>query len=495
MRFDPKFVLLAFLYICVVLYLALQYSNGMSTTKLEALADEVQRVKNKCNSQSTLELQRYLKLKMKYRALKIEYRESTGKRQEKCVPVEKPSPVISEASKPFLVPNVEKPLETVTLIPDDKPEIPIETHQPVIINVEEMKRHKDADKYSDIDADVHAQISGENVIPIIVFTHDRAEYLKKTLDTIFKYMPGEGFVVFVSQDGNMETVTRMVQSYSSKLIHLVHPRDFIVPPEKKQYALYHAISQHYKWALEKVFANSKFNRVIILEEDIEIAPDFFTYFERLSPILDQDKTIMCVSCWNDNGQATHVKDNTLLYRSDFFPGLGWMMSREMWKELHPKWPLGFWDDWLRQPEQRKDRACIFPEVSRTFTFGKQGVSGGQFYDTHLSTMKLNQEIVPWASQDVSYLTQAKYDPYFEGLVGSAILLADVTQLSQHSNANLKLMYNSLNEYNNFAKHFGLMGDPKKGVPRGAYKGIVTFRNGSNRIFLTPSRPNLTYETS
>jgi alpha-1,3-mannosyl-glycoprotein beta-1,2-N-acetylglucosaminyltransferase len=28
-----------------------------------------------------------------------------------------------------------------------------------------------------------------------------------------------------------------------------------------------------------------------------------------------------------------------------------MMSRKLWNELHPKWPLGFWDDWLREPEQ------------------------------------------------------------------------------------------------------------------------------------------------
>lgn len=34
----------------------------------------------------------------------------------------------------------------------------------------------------------------------------------------------------------------------------------------------------------------------------------------------------------------------------------------------------FWDDWIRQPEQRKNRACIRPEVSRTKTFGKKGVS-------------------------------------------------------------------------------------------------------------------------
>lgn len=34
----------------------------------------------------------------------------------------------------------------------------------------------------------------------------------------------------------------------------------------------------------------------------------------------------------------------------------------------------FWDDWLRADEQRKGRACIRPEISRTHTFGEKGVS-------------------------------------------------------------------------------------------------------------------------
>lgn len=34
----------------------------------------------------------------------------------------------------------------------------------------------------------------------------------------------------------------------------------------------------------------------------------------------------------------------------------------------------FWDDWIRQPAQRRERACIRPEISRTKTFGKVGVS-------------------------------------------------------------------------------------------------------------------------
>lgn len=31
----------------------------------------------------------------------------------------------------------------------------------------------------------------------------------------------------------------------------------------------------------------------------------------------------------------------VLYRSDFFPGLGWMLTRTTWDELSPKWPKAY----------------------------------------------------------------------------------------------------------------------------------------------------------
>jgi len=31
----------------------------------------------------------------------------------------------------------------------------------------------------------------------------------------------------------------------------------------------------------------------------------------------------------------------LLYRTDFFPGLGWMLERTLWQELEPRWPITY----------------------------------------------------------------------------------------------------------------------------------------------------------
>jgi alpha-1,3-mannosyl-glycoprotein beta-1,2-N-acetylglucosaminyltransferase len=149
------------------------------------------------------------------------------------------------------------------------------------------------------------------MIPILIFTHDRVEYLRKTLETLFKYMPHSGFTVFISQDGFFESVSNLIKTYGDSVIHLKHDRKFIVPEDKKRFAVYHAISQHYKWGLTKVFNHpNQFSRVIILEEDIEVSPDFFNYFSALSPLLDKDENLLCISSWNDNGQSSHVKDES-----------------------------------------------------------------------------------------------------------------------------------------------------------------------------------------
>lgn len=63
---------------------------------------------------------------------------------------------------------------------------------------------------------------------------------------------------------------------------------------------------------------------MIFPDDLDLADDFFSYFAAAKPILLADKTIWCISAWNDNGGAniTDRKRGEILYRTDFFPGLG-----------------------------------------------------------------------------------------------------------------------------------------------------------------------------
>ena len=68
----------------------------------------------------------------------------------------------------------------------------------------------------------------------------------------------------------------------------------------------------------------------------------FTNFLR-APYPSSKLTLLCgvFRPGNDNGKKDLVDSKTpeLLYRTDFFGGLGWMMTKELWiNEIGPKWP-------------------------------------------------------------------------------------------------------------------------------------------------------------
>lgn len=63
------------------------------------------------------------------------------------------------------------------------------------------------------------------------------------------------------------------------------------------------LTQHYKWALDRIFIERNHSHAIILEDDMLLSEDFLTYFAAAAPLLKQDPTIWCISTWNDNGLA------------------------------------------------------------------------------------------------------------------------------------------------------------------------------------------------
>lgn len=64
---------------------------------------------------------------------------------------------------------------------------------------------------------------------------------------------------------------------------------------------------------------------IFIENDLVLAPDFLWYFRITAPLLEHDPSIWCVSSWNDNGFSEIASDERKLFRTDYFPGLGWMI--------------------------------------------------------------------------------------------------------------------------------------------------------------------------
>ncbi|RCN48517.1 GNT-I family protein [Ancylostoma caninum] len=339
-------------------------------------------------------------------------------------------------------------------------------------------------------------------IPVVVFACSRAAAVSGIVKKLISLRPSKDlFPIIVSQDCDNIPVQRAVAEFRDQVVYIKHKSaqqdNVVVPKAHKKYAAYYYIARHYKLALNHVFNVLNHNTVILLEDDLDIATDFFEYFSATRYLLDRDPQLWCVSAWNDNGKSGVIDTsaNSLLYRSDFFPGLGWMMTSKTWAELSPKWPTGFWDDWMREPENRQGRQCIRPEVSRTkmTIYGKKGASKGQFYEKHVAKVILNTVPVSFTTINLDYLLNPSYDREFDRLVYEKSQLVNIddaaASLSEmnYDSKSLRVEYTGNIDFIVKADKLLVMHDFKAGVPRTAYKGVVTsFINGT-RIFLVPDR--------
>ena len=163
-----------------------------------------------------------------------------------------------------------------------------------------------------------------------------------------------------------------------------------------------------------------------------------------------------------------------------------MLTRKVWDELSPRWPAAYWGDWLREPKQRRERHIIRPEISRTLHFGFHGVSNAQ-YNEFLSNIQLNSEAVPFTQLDISYLHKDNWDKYYLSSVRSSKRVTPQTfhQEMRQGVKEMNVAYRDNDHYVQVAAWAGVMGDIKAGVPRGAYRGIVTTYLDGVKLHLVP----------
>ncbi len=81
-------------------------------------------------------------------------------------------------------------------------------------------------------------------------------------------------------------------------IHIQHwPRAAEPPPSARNLASYYYIAEHYRFALTRVFDVLKFDQAVLLEDDMEISPDFFSFFSALVPVLQlRHRAFLDVAC-------------------------------------------------------------------------------------------------------------------------------------------------------------------------------------------------------
>ncbi|XP_064477377.1 protein O-linked-mannose beta-1,2-N-acetylglucosaminyltransferase 1-like isoform X1 [Ornithodoros turicata] len=254
-------------------------------------------------------------------------------------------------------------------------------------------------------------------VPVAIIASNRPHYLYRMLRSLLSAHGVNPRMVTVFIDGYFEEPLEVTKLFNIRGI------------QHTPLGLKNArISQHYKASLTatfNLFPDAKY--AIVIEEDLDVSPDFFSYFSQTLRLLEEDESIYCISAWNDQGYEHTSEDPSLLYRVETMPGLGWILKKSLYKEeLEPRWPtpekLWDWDMWMRLPDVRKGRECIVPDISRTYHFGSSGLNmNSYFQDVYFKKHAFNT--LPHVEiKGIDSVKKDKYEEVIHNLLRKAIVL-------------------------------------------------------------------------
>mmetsp|Transcript_6505 Transcript_6505/g.9747 ORF Transcript_6505/g.9747 Transcript_6505/m.9747 type:complete len:580 (-) Transcript_6505:202-1941(-) len=341
-----------------------------------------------------------------------------------------------------------------------------------------------SEKYSDS----YANIQSLSDIPIVLLTCNRPEMLKTTLLSLLAVRGVRKRNILISQDGAMRDIKSIAEDQGLTVIQNTEG----IRLRGGQIDGAERIALHYKFSLTSMFdrfPNAK--AIIIIEDDLLFSPDFYEYFQSTSPILNEDNSVFAISAWNDNGFKHRVKDPYTLRRTGFFPGLGWLLTRKLYKdELEVQWPRTHWDHWLRSPEIHKNREIVYPEIPRSFHNGIKGTFMN--LDTHnkyFRDIDYNTNLsISWHSHRNQFRTvqQQEYEDRIQELLRSCTHLQSAYELHNYKDEILCLWIDVDPDppygppaFQPMAEFFGIWHEHK----RGAHNGLHEFYYHSNYIII------------
>ncbi|XP_038054341.1 protein O-linked-mannose beta-1,2-N-acetylglucosaminyltransferase 1-like [Patiria miniata] len=197
-------------------------------------------------------------------------------------------------------------------------------------------------------------------LPIVVVPGIELEPLQRSLSSLIAVPGIKPSNVLVILNGNYPEPNDLVKLYDFAI-------EYIKPKADYPAFLYDAIGR----ALE-LFKGKE--NIILLEGYLEVTPDFLRYFSQTLHMLTKDPTILTVSAWNPNGFAATSGDENLVYRTDDFPGFGWIVRRSLWTDKLQNQKeccsLSTWRGWSLG--DLVGGGSIIPDVSRVKRIQRQG---------------------------------------------------------------------------------------------------------------------------
>ncbi|EKX48910.1 hypothetical protein GUITHDRAFT_58711, partial [Guillardia theta CCMP2712] len=77
----------------------------------------------------------------------------------------------------------------------------------------------------------------------------------------------------------------------------------------------------------------QYSDILVIGNSMKFAPDVLDFFYASAPLLQLDRSLWCVSAFNENGLSHFHWDEWRLLRDSFYSGVMSLMSRDAWKEV------------------------------------------------------------------------------------------------------------------------------------------------------------------
>lgn len=168
----------------------------------------------------------------------------------------------------------------------------------------------------------------KELAPIIIFTYKRIFFLKKLIRSLenARYFKNSRLIIF--SDGPIDqsdyNQVMLVRNYLKKYkMQNVNVEIFI---RNKNYGLKRNIIEGLN------YVSKRFEKFIVLEEDLEVRNDFLTVMNKCLEIYEFDKSIYHINAWTSSLQQKYYSDNLNL--SNIMSCWGWATWSDRWKKNH-----------------------------------------------------------------------------------------------------------------------------------------------------------------
>jgi len=222
---------------------------------------------------------------------------------------------------------------------------------------------------------------GKDTAPIIVFTYNRPDHLKRTLDALSQNDLSRESVLFVFCDGAKDNDSDANKVKIEKARHIAHSTD--------GFKCVHVIERERNFGLARNIVDAvtrivnEFGRVITLEDDVVTSSGFLRYMnDALETYKDEDK-VMHISAYMYPHKG-HLPE-TFFFPVPY-PGGGWATWARAWKYYNDNTDI-LYEQW----KDRWDRFDVLggDYLSRQLIANKQGTMQTWFVKWHAVMMSRN----------------------------------------------------------------------------------------------------------